>query len=409
MRGEFRTLQENEFEQYARLVGTCLGSEPGEQEVADWRSLTDLERTLGFFGGSELLAGGATRHVQLTVPGGGTLPVGGVSGVAVQPSHRRLGILRSMVHLQFEDCTRRRESALILFASEGWIYGRFGYGCGTFEGSLLVNNVAPDDVARPIEPGGVHPVSPTEVSAIAPLVHETARLQQPGDIARSKKWWNVWVRDRPYHRHGLGRRLHAVHIDGQGNPDGYVAYRFSPSTGDVDHGHELHVVDLAAATPRAEAALWHFLLSSRLATRMRVERSATDTPLRWLLTNPRMVRIASLTDGLWVRLLDVSAALTARRYGITGRLVLRVQDERYPGGNGTYLLTGGPRGAECSRTTRVPDVALSISALSAMYLGGVSAATLARAGLLEGYRSGSLEMLGAMFRGDPIPFCRTRF
>lgn len=91
---------------------------------------------------------------------------------------------------------------------------------------------------------------------------------------------------------------------------------------------------------------------------------------------------------LWLRLVNVADALSRRRYQVEGRLVLHVSDTLCPWNTGSWLLTGGPGGAECHRTSAVSDagLALDASTLASMYLGGTSIAHLASARRIAGPR-----------------------
>jgi predicted acetyltransferase len=221
--------------------------------------------------------------------------------------------------------------------------------------------------------------------------------------------WALDLRDRERDRRGLSAAFYAVHEDSGGVADGYVRYRFKHAWHHGLPNNEVHVVDIAATSPLAEAALWRFLLDIDLARSVHAARRPVDEPLRWLLTDPRQVRTEGMTDDLWVRLVDVGAALAARRYAVADQLTIEVTDQFRPANDGHYRLDGGPDGAVCTRTDDPADIACGVAELGAIYLGGVSARSLARAGRIEERTDGALTRLDAMVVTDPPPLCRTGF
>jgi len=119
--------------------------------------------------------------------------------------------------------------------------------------------------------------------------------------------------------------------------------------------------------------------------------------------------VGLVADWLWVRLVDVPAALAARRYGAEGRVTVEVADTFCPQNEGRYQLEGGPAGAGCNPTTAASDLALSVADLGAAYLGGVRFSTLARAGRVEELTAGALARADAMFASEPLTWCETDF
>jgi predicted acetyltransferase len=159
----------------------------------------------------------------------------------------------------------------------------------------------------------------------------------------------------------------------------------------------------------ARAALWRYCLNLDLTQTVRAVGFPVDEPLRWMLADSRRLRVTSLRDDLWVRLLDIPAALSARRYLASGRVVFAVADAFLPENVGCYELVGGSEGAECRRTTGEADLALDVADLGAAYLGGVRFSTLAQAGRVEERTSGALARADTLFASDPAPYCATPF
>lgn len=134
-----------------------------------------------------------------------------------------------------------------------------------------------------------------------------------------------------------------------------------------------------------------------------------DEPLRFMLADPRRLRTSRFTDALWVRVVDIPASLSGRRYRMSGEVVLDVSDPFLPENSGRYLVTGGPDGAECAPTNRDADLALEVSDLGAAYLGGAQLCTLAEAGRVQELKPGALRRANLMFSSDRTPFTSVSF
>jgi predicted acetyltransferase len=172
----------------------------------------------------------------------------------------------------------------------------------------------------------------------------------------------------------------------------------------VEETCTLVVEGLQAASDDAYRAMWQLLLDFDLTRKAVAAPRPSDEPLRWMLDNPRALRVTRQSDSLWIRLLDVRAALEARTYDADGMVVLGIEsDPMGPGNEGSWRLDGGPDGAVCTRVTAAPDLVIDLRALGSLYLGGMSAALLASAGLIRGDRE-SVRLLSRMFRSDPEPF-----
>jgi predicted acetyltransferase len=150
----------------------------------------------------------------------------------------------------------------------------------------------------------------------------------------------------------------------------------------------VRVVYLLAETRDAYAALWRFLLELDLVSEVQAGELSADEPLWWMIADQRAATI-TLRDHQYVRVLDVPAALEARTFGASGVLALDVSDPLDLAG-GRFLLEvdADGRGRVSPWTSdEAPDgavaVALGIEELSAVYLGGVSLATLAFAGRVQ--------------------------
>ncbi|WP_442859059.1 GNAT family N-acetyltransferase [Arthrobacter sp. CAN_A212] len=84
------------------------------------------------FAGRRLVGASATISFEVTVPGLRQLPMAGVTATGVLATHRRRGLLRGMMQTMFDAAIERDEPVSMLSASEGSIYGRFGFSPATY-------------------------------------------------------------------------------------------------------------------------------------------------------------------------------------------------------------------------------------------------------------------------------------
>ncbi len=416
---EIRPVTEEEFPGYPKTFGIAFGFQPQGENLEDWRALTELERTLcAFEKGTIVATAGAFTFDELTVPGGGSVPAAGVNAVSVRATHRRRGILTSIMRKQLEDVRDRGESVAILMASEAIIYGRFGYGWANSHIAYEVET-AHGAFARPLEdlypasraggPGRLVQLELDDAAKVIPGVYDRARRQRAGEVSRSPKMWDGWFLDRPWHQEGASKRFYAIHESAKGKADGYVTYRIKDEWRHQLPGNELRVVELMASDPVAYAALWRYLLDFDLVGKVNVFGQPVDDPLRWMLADPRRMRATVVGDFLWLRIVDVAHALAARRYAVDGSVVLDVVDDFNGMATGRFLVEGGPAGATCVPTKRKPHIALGVADLGAMYLGGTSARALALAGRVDERARDGIARADALFAAQPAPVCHTHF
>jgi predicted acetyltransferase len=407
---ELRPIADEEYPAWSRTIERAFGAQPSNQEVEDWRLVFERDRSLAVFDGREIVATTGAVSFDLTLPGGTVTPVAGVTAVAVRTTHRRRGLLRALMERQLDDVAARGEAVAVLTASESVIYGRFGYGLASSNAWCRIDT-AGTELARAPEAGGrLRQVEADAAARDIPAVYDRARTRHPGALSRSPRYWQRWFLDREPWRQGASARFYVLHHDAGGTADGYVAYR--AKEGDWGHGladGTVIVEELDAVDDEVEAALWQYLLDIDLVRHVRAEARPVDEPLRWRLADPRRLQTSAVYDHLWLRVLDVPAALSARRYPVEGRLVLEVRDPFRPAGEGRYVVEGGLAGAACRPTGEAPDLALGMPELGALYLGGVSATTLARAGRLEERTAGAVRVADAFFASSPAPWCCTPF
>src|SRR5262245_49535469 len=110
-------------------------SKPTDEQIDSLARVLPPERVHAAWDGASVVGGAGAFPFELTVPGG-RVRAGGVTAVAVLPSHRRRGILTGLMRAQLDDCRARGEPVAYLWATEDPIYTRFGYGIGSFAGEV---------------------------------------------------------------------------------------------------------------------------------------------------------------------------------------------------------------------------------------------------------------------------------
>lgn len=397
MSHEIRPIVATEFAAYSAAEGVAFGEAPSQAGIDSDAATLEVARTLAAFDDRQLVAGSSVLSMQMTAPGGDALPTGGVTAVFVQPSHRRRGILTEMMRRQLRDVHERGEPLAALWASESSIYGRFGFGPAVEGFGWEIERARAGFAAEPARSGVVRMVDAAEARRVLPQVWERARLQQPGTTTRSDARWDRTIAD-PSSR----VQFRAVH-ETDGVADGYLTYRVKTNWPDNLPANEVTVAELVAASGEAHAALWAFVLEIDLAGSIRGDNMAVDDPIQWMLADPRRL-VRKRRDTLWLRIVDVVAALEGRRYATEARLVLDVSDGFCDWVSGRYALEASPDGTTCYATGDSADLALSAAALGAIYLGGVRPSVLARAGQIEERSGGALERADAIFGSDRAPW-----
>ncbi len=401
---EIRAITEEELPTMFEVDRRGFSAPPRTPDRADSWVRAELDRTRCAFDHGTMIGCTRAYSFELTMPGGLCVPVAGVSSVAVQPTHRRRGVLTAMMGVLHDDVRSRGEVAAVLTASESVIYKRFGYGAATWKlGCSLARGHA--RLARPLaDPGEVRLVSRGEAAVIHPDVYERAQRARAGMVSRPDFWWPevFWVPEN-------GRAFFdAVHEDQDGHADGYVSYEVRGEWFGGFADREMLVWDLQATNPLARAALWEFVFGVDLVVKIIATNLPCDEPLRFMLTDPRQLRTDFVNDSLWLLPLDVAAMLSARTYAVDGAIAIEIVD---PGGpRARFALDGGPEGATCTATeTATADLACSRATLGAVVLGGNSWATLAAAGEVDEHRPGALARADAMFATAPAPATLTWF
>jgi predicted acetyltransferase len=403
---EVRPIAREEFDAFLHAMHEAFHEETHEEDLALWRKALAPERTLAAIADGKIVATSGLFSFELTVPGA-VVPMAGVTAVGVLAEHRRRGLLDRLMRGHLEAIHERgREPVAALWASEGAIYGRYGYGVA----SRILDMTVRSTEARlrvPVPERRPRTGTPAELLDDMRTAYERVRPHRTGLLGRDDVAWEDAVSDFEHTREGAGR-LRALVFDGDDGPAGFAT--FAVKSAWVDHHPQdtVELRELIAATPEAAAALWAHLLGLSLSRTLHWEYAAEDEPLPHLLTDPRAVG-GSLRDGLWVRLVDVPAALAARTYTAPVDVVLDVADDDCPWNHGRWRLEGDAGGARCAPTTAAADLALSVAELGAAFLGGTSLAVLADAGRVREHTPGALDAAARGFRGAREPWSLESF
>jgi predicted acetyltransferase len=397
-----RTLTDADLPAFSEVLASAFLTDHSEDLLAEERSVFEPARSHAVFDGETMVGTGELLSRRLVLPGADPVPAGAVTSIGVAPGHRRRGVLSMIMRAQLELLHETGESLAVLWASEGGIYGRFGYGLGTQLAriSLPRGTAFRRDVA--VDPEPVRELPRERALPLIRDIYDRVWRTRAGYLDRTDSAWEYHLFDGPSRRGGRTGRRFAVH------PQAYAVYRAKLDWQERGPRSTVTVHELTAATPAAYAAILRYLLDIDLVGEV-VLRLGTDEPLVHMLADPRAA-VRTVFDALWVRLVDVDRALMARRFLVPLDTVLEVADEVCPWNAGRWRLVAGPDGrAEVTRTDAPADLALDVTALGAAFLGGTRLSTLAAAGRVRECRPGTLARASLAFLHDEEPRCLETF
>lgn len=397
---EIRPATAEDYDELLRLDGFAFGEQYTEQDFEDAFGSEPATYLVATLAGRII---GITGHYdfEMTVPGG-SVPVPGVSWVSVSPLHRRRGVLRALMDRQVRDFAAAGFAGAVLTASEGGIYGRFGYGPATAMPHTVIDRRL-TRLARPGEQvdGEVRLLTAEQARSVLPELHRRWRAQVPGALNRTEAWWDHLFLDREQHRGGMSAKFYLSH------PDGYVSYRVKEHWNEGIAALQCRITDYVIGSAEAHTALWQVLLGMDLFETIDSHQIPVDDPLRFLVTDYRQVRTTAVNDGMWLRPVDAAALLAARGYRAEIDTVLEVCDPLL--GDQRLALAGGPDGARCEPTDRPAQASFSLAGLGSAYLGGHRLHTLARAGAVRCEDPALLRRLDLALSTDRAPSHGTAF
>jgi predicted acetyltransferase len=391
-----RTITEADLPEFQRVLAWSFLDDPAPEDKRD--RLLEPARSHAVFDGDEVIGTAGILTRELTLPGEIPAPVGAVTVVGVKPGHRRRGVATMLMRAQLHGMHESGEAIAVLWASEGSIYRRFGYGEHASSLSMMTMPTRmPFHPGVPVGDARIRHVPREEAMPFMREVHDRVRRTKVGWLSRVEATWDKHLADEPRDRDGMSSYRYCLH------PEGYVVFRVKHGWNNSGPDNELHVRELVCETEQAYVDLYRFLLDLDLATRISFY-TAADDPILHMVDNPRKVR-REMTDALWLRIVDVDRALPLRHYSSDVDSVLEVEDSFCPWNSGRWRLTVKGGEATVARTEDPADVSLDIAALGSVYLGGVRLSALKRAHRVIEHTPGHVDALTIAFIGTQEPHC----
>ncbi|MGH2788662.1 MAG: GNAT family N-acetyltransferase [Actinomycetota bacterium] len=403
MTTEIRACRPDEFERWLKVCWSTFGIELRADDPERTARYLELDRTVGAFVDDELVGTTAAFSFTLTVPGG-YVPAAGITMVTVLPSHRRRGLLTAMMHRQLEDVHDRREPLAVLWASEGDIYERFGYGMATLNAPIDIERDRARFRSDQPPTGTIRILEKDTALKTLPEIYERVCAQIPGMYARTPDWWEAHRLYDPEHDRDGGGPMNCAVLDIDGRAEAYALYRLHNEWRDTSPTGFLEVLEALGATPIATREIWRFLFGIDLMTRVKAYHQPVMHPLHFMLAEPRRLR-SQVSDGLWVRVIDVKEALESRSYALEGSLVLDIQDPLLPTNHGLWRLTVEGRTTSVERTDDAADLSVPVARLGSVYLGGFTFTQWAGAGDVRELRPGAAAAADLLFHTTTTPWC----
>ena len=396
---EIRACRLEDFPAAVGPISHYFGRTPGPGFFERFGRLLPPDRMHAAYEDGKVVGSGGVFPFEIGVPGG-MARAAGVTMVAVMPTHRRRGIFGDLMRAQLADIHEREEPIAYLWASEDSLYGRYGYGIASVSGGVELKRDRIDYYRDFEDDGAVRLVGVEEAVEPFSAIQRRAAARHPGMFVRTPEWWrDRRLADPEGGREGGGEMVRAL-LELDGRPAAYALYRlhFSAERG-IPAGFT-SVIEAVGDSPEATREIWRFLLDIDWMDTVRAHLLPLDHELFLLLRDPRRLRF-NLRDGLWVRLVDVEAALNARAFKPAEPVVIEVRDDLCAWNGGRYLV--GPMGVE--RTDDEAELSMPVASLGSAYLGGFTFGELARAGRVEEVTDGALDRADSLFRADRYPWC----
>jgi predicted acetyltransferase len=407
---EIRVCPPDRFVDMLKTAEVAFGEDLPDEMIGRVERVADKERWFASFDGDRIVGTSGVFSLRLSVPGG-ELPTGGVTFVTVLPSHRRRGLMSGMMRRMVDDCHLRGEPLAALWAAEGAIYQRFGFGLATMCCNLEAEMKSVGFAREWPREGSCRLLPVGEGRDLVAPVYEAARSGRAGFLARTPDWWTgILPLAEKDSRGGEARRL--VVYETADGPEAYAVYKTKPEWNSRGPAGALTVEEAIASTPRGTREIWRYLLEVDLVRTLKAGRLPYDHPLFALAAEPRRLG-TTLGDGLWLRIVDAAAALEGRTYGVggrgNGRLTVDLRDEYCPWNAGRWSLDVADGRARATRTEGEADLAMDAGDLGSLFLGGVTATALAASGRVTELRVGGLAVADGLFPTALKPWCPQEF
>jgi predicted acetyltransferase len=400
---EIRTPPAEQVRRFLETGATAFQEGLHDEDADRDERVLDRERMFAAYDGDALVGTAADIALTLTVPGG-EAAAAGVTLVGVLPTHRRRGILSRLMRAELDAIAERGEPLAILWSSEEPIYGRYGYGVATLRVAIEAERDRMRFRGDPPPTGRVLLVDEDEAARVLPPIYDRARRRVPGMFARTEAWWREYrLPDPEHHRHGAGPRYFAV-LELDGEDAAYARYRVKDEWKDGVTRSALRVIEAIATSPAAHRELWRYLFAVDLVSKIEAWHVRIDDPLFLLLTEPRRLH-PRIGDGLWLRIVEVQRALSARSYAEDGALTFDLTDAFLPANAGVWRVEASGGEAAVSRVDGAPELRIDVADLGSTYLGGFTFAQLERAGRVEELADGAVERADDLFRTRIAPWC----
>jgi predicted acetyltransferase len=366
-------------------------------EVEDRLKMHDLGRFRVAFDDGRIVGIASSYAMDVALPGGAIVPMGGVTWVSTAASHRRQGVMRRVVGAVHDDIDARGEPVASLFAAEGGIYEHLDYGIAT---RVVVNSIN-SRVARMRDeyraaPGAVRFLDGDEVVPVVSDIWDRFRTLRAGETGRTPAVQRFLFEQRTKPSGAQSPVAYLAH------DDGYAAYKIEERWNDGHPAHTLHLIELAAVTPEAHAALWQTLLGVDMVGEIRSFNLAPDDPLPFLLENQRTLRTVEVNDGVWVNVRDIPTSFGARTYRTADRIVVEVDGKR-------WAIDGGPSGGTCTPVRTRPDLVTSHAWFSSLLYGGVLPSELVAGRRMTARDADVLARADTFFTTSLAPHCQDRY
>jgi predicted acetyltransferase len=398
---DYRNPSADELRAAFDAANVAFGNELRDDDFELQRAEIPPDRVVGAYDDGRPVGLAASIAFEMTIPGG-PAPCAGITYVGVLPSHRRRGVLTELMRRQLEDLRVRGEPLAALWASEAVIYGRFGYGMAAPAAFLEADRAGFAFRDDPGRTGSTRLVTKEEARELFPPVYERARLQRVGMMSRSAARWDSRVADPEHWRNGASPKYYVLQ-EVAGSPEAFAIYRIKEKWERGMPEGELRLLDAIATSPEATRELWRYLFGIDLMARIVLWNFDPATPLFLMVEDARRLQL-KLSDGLWVRLVDVGEALRRRSYAADGSVVFEVTDGFCPWNERRYRA-----GDDAGPTDDPPDLRLSAADLASVYLGAFDFHRLAAAARVEELTDGGLGRASALFRTPLPPYCPEPF